>query len=76
MSLRKVGTIKKWNHERGFGFVTLQSTGEDIFVHISEFTEKKVPNAGDLISFEVVTGNDHRQRAIKVIFVAFDTTPS
>lgn len=37
--MRIHGTLTKWNDERGFGFVTLPQTREEIFVHISAFRE-------------------------------------
>lgn len=62
--MRIHGTLTKWNDERGFGFVTLPQTREEIFVHISAFPRDGVrPRTGETISFEVRTGPDGRKRA-------------
>ncbi|NJO13060.1 MAG: cold shock domain-containing protein [Gammaproteobacteria bacterium] len=34
--MRVQGTLKKWNDDRGFGFITLPQSHEEIFVHILE----------------------------------------
>lgn len=36
------GTVKFFDNEKGFGFVTNDETGEDIFVHVTQ-VENKVP---------------------------------
>jgi cold shock CspA family protein len=62
--MRVHGTLKKWNDERGFGFVALPQTHEEVFVHISAFPRDGVrPRVGETISFEVLTGPDGRKRA-------------
>lgn len=62
--MRIHGTLTKWNDERGFGFVTLPQTHEEVFVHISAFPRDGVrPRTGETISFEVCAGPDGRKRA-------------
>jgi cold shock CspA family protein len=29
------GTLKKWNAERGFGFVVSEQGGQELFLHVS-----------------------------------------
>ena len=63
-AMRIHGTLTKWNDERGFGFVTLPRTHEEVFVHISAFPRDGVrPRIGETISFEVRSGPDGRKRA-------------
>jgi len=62
--MRIHGTLIKWNDERGFGFVALPQTQDEVFVHISAFPRDGVrPRIGETISFEVRTGPDGRKRA-------------
>jgi cold shock CspA family protein len=44
------GTHTKWSDERGFGFVTLPQSHEEVFVHISAFPGDGVrPRTGETI---------------------------
>lgn len=62
--MRIHGTLVKWNDDRGFGFVALAQSHEEIFVHISAFPRSGVrPRIGETISFEVRTAPDGRKRA-------------
>jgi cold shock CspA family protein len=62
--MRIHGTLIKWNDERGFGFVALPQSHDEVFVHISAFPRDGVrPRIGETISFEVRTGPDGRKRA-------------
>jgi cold shock CspA family protein len=66
--MRIHGTLIKWNDERGFGFVALPQSHEEIFVHISAFPRDGVrPRIGETISFEVRSGADGRKRAEDVL---------
>jgi cold shock CspA family protein len=62
------GTLIKWNDDRGFGFVALPQSREEIFVHISAFPKDGVrPRIGEKILFEVRSGPDGRKRAEGVV---------
>ena len=51
------GTVKWFNEQKGFGFIT-QDNGTDVFVHYSaiEDTGFKSLNEGDPVEFEVTQG--------------------
>lgn len=65
--MRIRGTLIKWNDDRGFGFVELPHSHEEVFVHISAFPRDGVrPRIGEIVSFEVRTGPDGRKRAAAI----------
>lgn len=57
MSTRQTGTVKWFNDEKGFGFITPQE-GPDLFVHFRsiESTGFKSLSEGQSVSFLVVKG--------------------
>jgi CspA family cold shock protein len=50
----KKGTVKFFNSLRGFGFITVDETGEELFVHKSEISGTIREN--DMVEFDVQTG--------------------
>ena len=48
------GTVKFFNTEKGFGFITPEK-GTDLFFHISE-VQGQQPKDGDKVEFEVGQG--------------------
>jgi cold shock CspA family protein len=52
--MRIIGTVSKWNDDRGFGFITPNQVGDAVFVHISAFPrDGKRPTVGETVSFEI-----------------------
>ena len=53
--MRKNGTVKWFNPQKGYGFIQVSDGGSDIFVHISavESAGLKSLNEGDKFSFDV-----------------------
>ncbi len=49
------GTVKFFNGSKGFGFITNDATGKDIFVHITGLNGKSL-NEGDRVEFEEEEG--------------------
>ena len=49
------GTVKFFNHTRGFGFIKPEDGGKDVFVHASAVERAGLPplNEGDKVSFEI-----------------------
>ena len=61
------GTLKKWNDERGFGFLLAEHGGQELFVHVSAFPRGgRPPMVGEVLSFEVEPDKDGRKRAVRV----------
>ena len=51
----ETGTVKWFNPQKGFGFISPQKGGEDLFCHHSE-VKNGPPNEGDTVEFEVGEG--------------------
>jgi CspA family cold shock protein len=52
------GTIKFFNDDKGFGFITPENGGQDVFVHVSALERGGSLREGDKVSFEV--GQDRK----------------
>ncbi|MBX9471721.1 cold-shock protein [Microcella sp.] len=52
------GTVKWFNAEKGFGFITLEGGDGDVFVHYSsiDMPGYKVLDEGQVVTFEIGTG--------------------
>ncbi|MGI9412796.1 MAG: cold-shock protein [Hyphomicrobiales bacterium] len=53
--MRQSGTIKFFNHSRGFGFIAPEDGSKDVFVHVTALERSGIGqvNEGDTVSFEV-----------------------
>ena len=49
------GIVKFFNEEKGFGFITNEDTGRDIFVHISNLNGLQL-HADDRVSYNETEG--------------------
>ena len=65
--MRYQGKLKKWNAERGFGFIVANDGGQDIFVHVSAFPRDGMqPTEGEPLSFEIEPHRDGKKKAVRL----------
>ncbi len=50
------GTVKWFNAGKGFGFITPEDGGKDLFVHQSEIKSGDMLNDGQAVEYEVGQG--------------------
>lgn len=57
------GKVKFFNAEKGFGFIIVDGTNEEIFVHYSGIATEgyKTLNEGQAVSFDIVQGQRGKQ---------------
>jgi CspA family cold shock protein len=62
MSERTKGTVKWFNGDKGYGFITPEN-GDDVFVHYSEIqsTGFRSLNDGDKVEFVITDGKKGKQ---------------
>ena len=60
------GLLKRWNEDKGFGFVQPEHGKKDVFIHISAFKRlmSRRPIVGDVIIYQIHTDNDGKKRAV------------
>lgn len=65
MSNSTTGTVKWFNEEKGFGFISQENGGADVFVHFRAITSDgfKTLAEGQKVSFEVEQGQKGLQAA-------------
>jgi CspA family cold shock protein len=63
MSNRQTGTVKWFNDEKGFGFITPQGGGDDLFVHFKAIESDgfKSLKEGQTVSFVAEQGQKGMQ---------------
>lgn len=68
--MRRQGRVTVWRDDRGFGFITPDDGGEQVFVHVTAFADReRRPAGGERVSYEVSVDGRGRLQAKKVAFV-------
>lgn len=57
------GTVKWFNDSKGFGFITPENGGDDLFAHFSAIQSQgfKTLKEGQRVSFDITTGPKGQQ---------------
>ena len=67
--MRYQGKITKWKDDQGFGFITPNSGGEQLFVHVKSFSNRqRRPKGNEIVTYKVKTDNKGRLQAECVVF--------
>ena len=76
--MRSTGRVKWFNAEKGFGFITPEAGGRDMFVHFSaiEGSGFRSLNENERVEFDVVPGEKGPQAAAVMRLEAAITTDS
>ncbi|MFA1628145.1 cold-shock protein [Rhizobium mongolense] len=53
-----IGTVKFFNEDKGFGFITPENGGADVFVHVSALQRGDSLREGEKVSYEL--GQDRK----------------
>lgn len=73
------GKLKTWKDDRGFGFITPDEGGKDVFLHISTLKNaRRRPRVGDTILYQRVTAKGGKVQAVQASIegVAFSRSPT
>ena len=62
------GTVKWFNATKGFGFITPETGGKDVFVHVTALERAGIRGLddGQAVTFDVESGRDGRESAINL----------
>ncbi len=64
---REQGTVKKFIDDRGFGFITPDAGGDDVFAHVKKVVGQQALVKGQRVSYELTAGRDGRMAADKIV---------
>jgi cold shock CspA family protein len=75
--VRYQGRITTWKDDKGFGFITPNGSGAQVFVHISSFSNRqRRPEGNEIVTYELKVDGKGRAQANSVAFVGERPTPS
>lgn len=69
MAVRRKGTIKSWNADKGFGFISPSSGGKDLFLHITSLQQRgRTPEIGESVIYTLSKDKQNRPCAVDATF--------
>ena len=66
-STRVLGSVKFFNKEKGFGFITPDDGSKDVFVHVSAVQRAGMPHLNDGMKLSFATEDDERGRGPQAV---------
>lgn len=76
-AMRYQGRITTWKDDKGFGFITPNGGGEQVFVHFNAFSSRRRRPAGnELVTYELAVDGKGRTQANAVAFVGERPVPA
>lgn len=67
---RYQGKVTSWKDEQGFGFITPNSGGKQVFVHITAFlNHHRRPSGNEIVTYEVTKDVNGKLKAERVLYI-------
>lgn len=68
--MRHQGKISTWKDDQGFGFISPNGGGPQVFLHVKSLSnQKRRPSGGEIVTYEVSINEKGQPRAENVAFV-------
>ena len=66
--MANTGTVKFFNNDKGYGFITPENGGGDAFVHITAVQAAGLRDLreGDKVNYELETGRNGKESAVNL----------
>jgi len=65
--MRQNGTVKFFNASKGYGFITPDAGGSDVFVHVTAVERSGIPSLADGMRISFETEPDKRGKGPKAV---------
>ncbi|MDX9814668.1 MAG: cold shock domain-containing protein [Sulfurimonadaceae bacterium] len=63
------GIVKFYNVAKGYGFLYADDLVDDVYFHINDWKNKSIPEAGDVVGFDVLKQSNGKTKAASILFL-------